>query len=88
VAVALIQAEPAPLSIDFLRTALVIIDMQRDFLEPGDGPCSMNGAGDESVLVQSQMCVGLIAIDGIRLQHARFPLILPSRVDKIFVRDS
>jgi nicotinamidase-related amidase len=30
-----IQAEPTPLSIDFQRTALVIIDMQRDFLEPG-----------------------------------------------------
>jgi nicotinamidase-related amidase len=35
VALALIQAEPAPLSIDLRRTALVIIDMQRDFLEPG-----------------------------------------------------
>ena len=35
VALALIQAEPAPLSVDLLRTALVIIDMQRDFLEPG-----------------------------------------------------
>jgi biuret amidohydrolase len=30
-----INAEPAPLSIDVGRTALVIIDMQRDFLEPG-----------------------------------------------------
>jgi nicotinamidase-related amidase len=30
-----IQAEPAPLSIDLDRTALIIIDMQRDFLEPG-----------------------------------------------------
>ena len=32
---ALIEAEPAPLSVDLARTALVIIDMQRDFLEPG-----------------------------------------------------
>jgi nicotinamidase-related amidase len=32
---ATIQAEPAPVSIDLDRTALVIIDMQRDFLEPG-----------------------------------------------------
>jgi nicotinamidase-related amidase len=31
----LVEAEPAPLSIDVDRTALVIIDMQRDFLEPG-----------------------------------------------------
>ncbi len=32
---ALIEAEPAPLSVDLARTALIIIDMQRDFLEPG-----------------------------------------------------
>lgn len=32
---AIIDAEPAPLTIDLPRTALVIIDMQRDFLEPG-----------------------------------------------------
>jgi nicotinamidase-related amidase len=30
-----IAAEPAPVIIDVARTALVIIDMQRDFLEPG-----------------------------------------------------
>jgi biuret amidohydrolase len=29
------DAEPAPVSIDLDRSALVIIDMQRDFLEPG-----------------------------------------------------
>ncbi|HLN08226.1 MAG TPA: cysteine hydrolase family protein, partial [Xanthobacteraceae bacterium] len=32
---ATIQAEPDPISIDLGRTALVIIDMQRDFLEHG-----------------------------------------------------
>ena len=32
---AAIQAEPDTLSVDLDRTALVIIDMQRDFLEPG-----------------------------------------------------
>ncbi|HMJ10359.1 MAG TPA: isochorismatase family cysteine hydrolase [Polyangiaceae bacterium] len=31
----LIDAQPEPLSIDPRRTALVVIDMQRDFLEPG-----------------------------------------------------
>jgi nicotinamidase-related amidase len=31
----LVEAEPEPLPIDVDRTALVIIDMQRDFLEPG-----------------------------------------------------
>ncbi|HLH90034.1 MAG TPA: isochorismatase family cysteine hydrolase [Xanthobacteraceae bacterium] len=30
-----IAAEPSPLEIDLARSALVIIDMQRDFLEPG-----------------------------------------------------
>jgi nicotinamidase-related amidase len=30
-----IEAEPAPLNVEFERSALVIIDMQRDFLEPG-----------------------------------------------------
>lgn len=30
-----IAAQPFPISADFARTALVIIDMQRDFLEPG-----------------------------------------------------
>jgi len=29
------NAEPQPLSVEFSRTALLIIDMQRDFLEPG-----------------------------------------------------
>src|SRR5437868_8270938 len=29
------EAEPAPLSVDLDRAALLIIDMQRDFLEPG-----------------------------------------------------
>lgn len=30
-----IPAKPFPLAVDFARSALVIIDMQRDFLEPG-----------------------------------------------------
>src|SRR5213596_3752615 len=30
-----IEAEPTPLWVDLDRTALVIIDMQRDFMEPG-----------------------------------------------------
>jgi len=32
---AMIECEPAALSVDLARAALVIIDMQRDFLEPG-----------------------------------------------------
>src|SRR5436190_14186423 len=30
-----IAAEPEPVALDLRRTALVVIDMQRDFLEPG-----------------------------------------------------
>lgn len=30
-----IEAQPESITVDFARTALVIIDMQRDFLEPG-----------------------------------------------------
>ena len=30
-----IEAEPVPQSIDLDKAALIIIDMQRDFLEPG-----------------------------------------------------
>jgi len=33
--VATVEAEPWPLAIDLRKTALLIIDMQRDFLEPG-----------------------------------------------------
>src|SRR5258706_472260 len=32
---AIIHAEPQPISVDPARTAVIIIDMQRDFLEPG-----------------------------------------------------
>ncbi|MFT3734787.1 MAG: isochorismatase family cysteine hydrolase [Rhodocyclaceae bacterium] len=32
---ALIDAEPGPIAIDPGRTALIVIDMQRDFMEPG-----------------------------------------------------
>lgn len=35
VAKTMIAAEPEPLAVDVSRTALIIIDMQRDFLEPG-----------------------------------------------------
>ena len=31
----LIQAEPAPIAVDPASTAVIVIDMQRDFLEPG-----------------------------------------------------
>src|SRR3981189_694468 len=30
-----VAAQPAPIDLDWAKTALVIIDMQRDFMEPG-----------------------------------------------------
>ncbi len=30
-----LEAEPSPLTVDLDSAALIIIDMQRDFLEPG-----------------------------------------------------
>src|SRR5258708_20714464 len=30
-----VAAEPEPIALDFAATALLIIDMQRDFMEPG-----------------------------------------------------
>src|SRR5947209_14614801 len=30
-----VAAEPEPIDLDWAKTALVIIDMQRDFMEPG-----------------------------------------------------
>ena len=30
-----VVAEPGPIDLDWSKTALVIIDMQRDFMEPG-----------------------------------------------------
>ena len=34
----LVEAEPGPVAIDPRTTALILIDMQRDFLEPGGCP--------------------------------------------------
>jgi hypothetical protein len=33
--IATLEADPTPLSLDLAKAALIIIDMQRDFLEPG-----------------------------------------------------
>ena len=46
-----IEAEPAPVQIDPDRTAVVIIDMQRDFLEPGSFGDSL---GNKSASLRAQ----------------------------------
>jgi nicotinamidase-related amidase len=60
------DAEPEPISIDPARTAVVIIDMQRDFLEPGGFGESLGN--DVSLLSAAvQPCRALL--DGARGKH-------------------
>lgn len=55
-----LAAEPAPIEIDIARTAVVIIDMQRDFLEPGGFGESLGN--DVSLLrVAIEPCQALLA---------------------------
>jgi nicotinamidase-related amidase len=68
-----IPAKPFPLSVDFARTALVIIDMQRDFLEPGGFGAALGN--DVSRLVAAvEPCRAILAgarAAGILVIHTR-----------------
>src|SRR5690348_13007928 len=57
---ALIDAQPEPIAVELARTAIVIIDMQRDFLEPGGFGEAL---GNEVSLLQRavQPCQRLLA---------------------------
>ncbi len=68
-----VDAEPEPLAIDPAKTAVVIIDMQRDFLEPGGFGESLGN--DVSLLGKAVgPCKALLAIaraKGILVIHTR-----------------
>jgi biuret amidohydrolase len=68
-----VDAEPEPLGIDPAKTAVVIIDMQRDFLEPGGFGESLGN--DVSLLKKAiEPCKALLAMaraKGILIIHTR-----------------
>ena len=70
---AIVDAEPEPIQVDFSRAALVIIDMQRDFLEPGGFGESLGN--DVSLLAAAiEPCKALLAAAraaGMMVVHTR-----------------
>jgi len=69
----LVDAEPAPIALDLAATALVIIDMQRDFLEPGGFGESL---GNDVSLLHAAVgpCRALLQAarrDGLLVVHTR-----------------
>jgi len=65
-----IPAEPFPFEVDFARAALVIIDMQRDFLEPGGFGAALgndvsrlrSAVGPCRAMLQGARAAGLLVI--------------------------
>jgi nicotinamidase-related amidase len=68
-----IAAEPSPLTVDLAHSALVIIDMQRDFLEPGGFGAAL---GNDVARLQSAVapCRAVLAAareNGVLVIHTR-----------------
>jgi nicotinamidase-related amidase len=59
----LVEAEPEPLSVNVERTALVVIDMQRDFLEPGGFGETL---GNRVSLLQAAVRPCMALLDAVR----------------------
>jgi nicotinamidase-related amidase len=59
----LVEAEPEPLTINVERTALVVIDMQRDFLEPGGFGETL---GNKVSLLQAAVRPCMALLDAVR----------------------
>src|SRR5262249_59299518 len=68
-----ITAEPAPIALDWSATALLIIDMQRDFMEPGGfGETLGNDVGQLARAVQP---IGAV----LAAARAMGMLVIPTR---------
>jgi nicotinamidase-related amidase len=68
----LLAAEPDPIALDWTATALVIIDMQRDFLEPGGFGETLGN--DVSQLARGRACAAVLGAAreaGILVVHTR-----------------
>jgi biuret amidohydrolase len=68
-----IEAEPAPLDIDLAHAALVIIDMQRDFLEPGGFGAAL-GNDVSRLKAAVEPCRNVLAAfrrDSVAVMHTR-----------------
>jgi len=65
-----ISAEPAALTVDAARTALIVIDMQRDFLEPGGFGASL---GNDVLLLARAIAPCAALLSGAR-EHGLFIL--------------
>lgn len=69
----LVEAEPEPIAIEPLKTAVIVIDMQRDFLEPGGFGESL---GNNVALLSSAIAPCKALLEGAR---ARGMLIIHTR---------
>lgn len=67
------EADPAPLSVDLDRAAVVIIDMQRDFLEPGGFGAALGNDVSrlQAAVARCRQVLGTARRRGILIIHAR-----------------